>query len=62
MLIEHQADMNAEDRFKRTPLHRAAGEGNVEVCRLLVEHKANLHARDSVMKSVLMTMWSMVGM
>ena len=36
-------------QFQRSPLHHAAWEGYDTVCRLLIEHKADVHARDMVM-------------
>jgi ankyrin repeat protein len=48
LLIEHGADVNAQSsNLGRTPLLIAAGyPGTVDVLRLLLAHRANLHARD----------------
>ncbi len=48
MLLDKGADVNAFDPLGRTPLMYAAGSEipNLEVVKLLVEHKADLNARD----------------
>jgi ankyrin repeat protein len=33
-------------RFDYTPLHRSAGNGKLEVCRLLLQSGADVNARD----------------
>jgi ankyrin repeat protein len=43
----------AKDRDGRTALHLAAGNGFDEVCRLLIQHGADVDARDSYDKSPL---------
>jgi ankyrin repeat protein len=40
--------VDARDRFRRTPLLVAAGEGHEAVARLLLEHGADIDARDIV--------------
>lgn len=45
-LLEHGADVNAIWAFG-TPLHAAATEGHTETCALLMEHGANVAAKDS---------------
>jgi hypothetical protein len=39
-------DLNASDYDRRTPLHLAAGEGRVEIVKLLCEKGADVNARD----------------
>ena len=38
-LLEHNANPNNKTRNRRTPLHIAAGVGNLEIVRLLLQHK-----------------------
>ena len=45
-LLDHGADMNAEDDHKRAPLFMAACRGHLEICRMLLEHKAYTDARN----------------
>ena len=47
LLLEHQADVSAEDTSGRTPLTHAAIEGQETVVRLLVQHQADVSARDT---------------
>ena len=46
-LVEHSADVNAQDGWKSTPLHLALMGGHIEFARKLVEHGANVNAQDS---------------
>ena len=46
LLLEHGADINAQNKDGRTPLHVAAENGRVEVVRVLHEHGANIGAED----------------
>jgi Ankyrin repeats (3 copies)/Ankyrin repeats (many copies) len=48
LLLEHGADLNAQNRVGRTPLHRASFNGAVEVVRLLLEHGADVEAKNIV--------------
>ena len=41
MLVERSADMSAQAKDGRTPLHCASSEGHVEVVRMLVERGAD---------------------
>jgi ankyrin repeat protein len=47
VVLEHGADVAAEDNQGRTPLHMASGwnNGTVEVARVLLEHGANVDAK-----------------
>jgi ankyrin repeat protein len=47
LLVEHGIDVNGRSDDGRTPLHAAAGYGNVEVIRVLLEHDANIGAEDT---------------
>ncbi len=46
MRTNYGADLTAADYDKRTPLHVAASEGNMEVVEYLLRHGASVHARD----------------
>jgi hypothetical protein len=48
VLLEHGANVAAEDNQCRTPLHVASSSNNrtVEVARVLLEHGANVDAKD----------------
>lgn len=39
---------------RRTPLHHAALRGNLDVCRLLLEHKADVQAQTSRFQAILL--------
>ncbi len=39
-------DVDARDRYNRTPLHRACETAHVEVARLLLEHDADVRVTD----------------
>jgi hypothetical protein len=45
-LIGAGRDVNSLDNKRRTPLVLAASQGHVKVCRYLVEHGADTHAKD----------------
>ena len=45
LLLEHGADVNAQSRDGRTPLHLASHYGALEVVRLLLEHGADVEAK-----------------
>jgi ankyrin repeat protein len=49
LLLEHGADVNAQNNSQDTPLHRVAlgGFPDSDVARLLVEHGANIHAENN---------------
>jgi hypothetical protein len=46
LLLEHGADINAQNQDGRTPLHMASFDGALEVVRLLLEHGADVEAKD----------------
>ena len=45
-LIDHRADLTAQDDNGWTPLHLASQEGEVDVARMLIERGADLKAQD----------------
>ena len=47
-LINQGVDVNAKDRDGLTPLHYAADAGDFDICRLLIEKKANVNATDDI--------------
>ena len=46
VLLEHGADITAQDDTQSTPLHLASSEGWVDVMQILLEHGADVNARD----------------
>jgi hypothetical protein len=46
LLIDHGANVAAQDEYHSTPLHLAALGGNTRAVRLLIEHGADVAARD----------------
>lgn len=46
-LLANKADANARDGLGRTPLHRAAGEGNIEAAKLLLANGAGFGLKDA---------------
>ncbi|KAF8492090.1 hypothetical protein F5888DRAFT_945612 [Russula emetica] len=47
MLIEHGADVTAQDNNRQTPSHLASKMGRVDVARMLIERGADVMARDT---------------
>jgi ankyrin repeat protein len=45
-LLEHDADVTAQDKYGMTPLHWASGDGRLEVARMLIECGADVTAHD----------------
>jgi ankyrin repeat protein len=45
-LIKHGVSPNVSDYGDRTPLHIAAAEGDLELATFLVNHGANVLAKD----------------
>jgi len=46
LLVQNDADIDAKDEYKRTPLHFAVYEGRLDTAELLIELGANVNARD----------------
>ncbi|KAL3419807.1 hypothetical protein PVAG01_08305 [Phlyctema vagabunda] len=56
VLIKHEADLNVTNRFRQTPLHRAALFGSSEVAKLLIKQKeTDLNATDRDSETALLT-------
>jgi hypothetical protein len=53
LLLQHGADIKAQDEGGQTPLHTASLYGAVEVVRLLLEHGADVEAKDNNGKTAL---------
>jgi hypothetical protein len=53
LLLEHGADINVQNHFGRTPLHRASFRGALEVVRLLLGHGADVEAKNNIDKTAL---------
>ncbi|KAF8497808.1 ankyrin repeat protein [Russula emetica] len=47
LLLERGADINAQNRGGRTPLHFASITGKLEAVRLLLKHGADVEAKDN---------------
>jgi ankyrin repeat protein len=47
VLLEHGADVMAQDADMMTPLHLASGRGHVDVARVLLEYNADVNAQDA---------------
>ena len=45
-LVDHGADMTAQDKQKSSPLHLASERGHIEIAQFLVERGADMTARD----------------
>ena len=46
LLLDHNANVDARQRSKRTPLDLAACNGHFEIARLLIERGANANVRN----------------
>ena len=55
-LLEKGANVNAKDSNGDTPLHKAACRGYARVARLLIEHGADVNARENVFGDSLCTL------
>lgn len=42
LLLENGAEVNAKNKPGWTPLHSAAGKGHTELCKLLLDHGAEV--------------------
>src|SRR5258708_22890506 len=47
VLLEHGADIEAQDDYGSTPIHLASFFGEVELVQVLLEHGAEIEARDN---------------
>ena len=45
-LLEHGADVNAQDKGGLIPLHNASSYGHVDIAHLLIKYNANVNAVD----------------
>ena len=52
-LIDHEANINAEDEFQDTPLHHACRNGHMELAMALGDRGADVDARDVVQRTPL---------
>ena len=48
LLLEHGADINAQNQAGRTPLHKASYSGMLEVVRLLLEHGVDVEVKSNI--------------
>jgi ankyrin repeat protein len=46
LLIAREANVNCRGAGGGSPLHEAAGNGQIELAKLLLDHGANLNAKD----------------
>ena len=53
LLIQRGANINVSDVFGRSPLHRAAEDGRIDVVKLLITKGADVNARDGVNNTAL---------
>ncbi len=61
LLIEHGADVTAQDEAYSTPLHLASYQRSPETVRLLIEHGADVTAQDGGHRTPLHLALSMVS-
>ena len=47
LLLELGANVDAEDKHGRTPLHADAGNGHEDIVKLMLESGANVHAQNN---------------
>ena len=52
LLLQCNADVEAQDWNQSTPLHRACHNGNPDVCHLLLQFKANVEAKERDMRGI----------
>jgi cytohesin len=57
ILLDAGADVNSQDRWQRTSLHRAVQAGDPALVALLLSHGANVNARDSTNRTPLYYTW-----
>ena len=47
ILLDHNADINAKDNNKGTPLHHACVNGDIQLIKLLLQERADVYAKDA---------------
>ena len=45
LLLDHHCEVDPVDEYGQTPLFKASERGDVEVCQLLLHHKANVNKK-----------------
>ncbi len=60
-LLKHGADINAKDKYGRTPLHWALSSNSEEMVELLVDHGAGVNAKNLQGKTPLYYAWGRSG-
>ncbi len=58
-LIKHNADVNAEDKDNRTPLHHAVRSGIIELIKLLLKKDADTNIKDKSGSTPIFYAWSL---
>ena len=53
VLIQHGADVAAQDNTGSTPLHLASSSGRIDTVRLLLKHSVDVNAHDESRKTPL---------
>ena len=48
LLLAHEADVNAQDKYGYTPLHSAADAGNEQVAKILLDKTADINKQDNM--------------
>ena len=48
LVTEYGAKVNQFDKFRAPPLHRAAPSGHIGMCKLLIDHGANVNTQDAL--------------
>ena len=61
LLIDYGADVTAQDKTHRTPLHLAVFSGSTETVQLLIENGADVTAKDRSKKTALHLLFSDVS-
>ena len=61
LLIQRGADLNAQDKDLKSPLHLASSEWNAETVQLLIREGADVNVRDKSYKTPLHLILPRVG-